>query len=77
MIATSSIAISPVNEDPAIPSKIIYKSLWNKINKQINKAMTYDKEVINTKKTEIHIPLKLDLHIVANFNEKLVARWSQ
>ena len=25
VIATSSIAISPVNEDPAIPSKIIYK----------------------------------------------------
>ena len=39
--------------------------------------MTYDKEVINTKKTKTHIPLKLDLHIVANFNEELVARWSQ
>ena len=39
--------------------------------------MTYDKEVINTKKTKIHIPLKLDLHIVANLNEELVARWSQ
>ena len=36
--------------------------------------MTYDKEVINTKKTKIHIPLKLDLQIVANFNEELVAR---
>ena len=30
--------------------------------------------MINTKKTKIHIPLKLDLHIVANFNEELVAR---
>ena len=36
--------------------------------------MTYDKEVINTKKTKIHIPPKLDLPIVANFNEELVAR---
>ena len=36
--------------------------------------MTYDKEVINTKKTKIHIPLKLDLHILTNFNEELVAR---
>ena len=36
--------------------------------------MTYDKEVINTKKTKTHIPLQLDLQIVANFNEELVAR---
>ena len=36
--------------------------------------MTYDKEVTNTKKTKIHIPLKLDLHIVANLKEELVAR---
>ena len=35
MIATSSIAISPVNEDPAIPSKVTYKyntKQWEKIH---------------------------------------------
>ena len=43
VIATSSIAISPVNEDPAIPSKIIYK--WSTKQWEVFKHLEKVKQV--------------------------------